>query len=261
MSTENSGGTAVVDATVVVVPPVVDAAGKAVVTPAPSAADAANKAGKTYDEQTFKTVVAERDAEKAARKAAETERAELLAYKADKEAAAKAHEEAEALKRGEHLKLLESEKSAHEQTKKEAADKLAAEVAERTKVVEKFKTTRVKGALDAAYAASKGNAPALFSKVVADFIADGSVKADDDGNVTGHLEAVKKILEAHPQLFANGAKEAVDKAISDGASVTASAAGFAERQKREAARGGLPRSVAEAHATSAPKPSWRTTPK
>lgn len=261
MGTENTGGAATVDAGAAA-QATVDAGANRGSTQNPGAVDAANKGSKTYNEAEFKDAVAKRDAYKAEAAAAAAERDQLRAEKAKQEAAARQAEEAEAVKRGEFQKLHEAEKSAREQDKKEFEAKLAAEREAGVKLAERFKTARMKEALGSAYAAAKGNAPVLFEKVAADFIANGTVKADDDGKVTGHLDAVKKIVEAHPQLFANGAKEAVDKALAEiPGGVAGAASGMNERNKRATTGGAGPRSVAEAHATVVPKPSWRTNPK
>jgi hypothetical protein len=205
-------------------------------------------AAKVYSETEFNDVVTRE-------RAAASELEQLRTWKAEQEQAVKTREEQEAAQRGEFKKLHETEKSAHEQTRKDYETKLAAERDEKAKALERFKQTRIKETLASAYTAARGTSPALFERVISDFIADGTVKADDDGKVTGHLDALKKILEAHPQLFHNTSKDAVEKALADIAGgVAGVAAGFVEKQTR-AKR--APFSVAEAHATAAPKPNWR----
>jgi hypothetical protein len=207
-------------------------------------------AAKTYSESEYNDLATRE-------RTAATELEQLRNWKAEQEQAAKTREEQEAAQRGEFKKLHETEKSAHELTKKEYEAKLATEREEKAKALDRFKQTRIKETLANAYAAARGTSPALFERVISDFVADGTVKADDDGKVTGHLDAIKKVLEAHPQLFHNSSKDAVEKTLADIAGgVAGVASGFVEKEKKAQTKR-APFSVAEAHATAAPKPSWR----
>jgi hypothetical protein len=207
-------------------------------------------AAKVYSETEFNDLATRE-------RAAATELEQLRTWKAEQEQAAKTREEQEAAQRGEFKKLHETEKSAHELTKKEYEAKLAAEREEKSKALERFKVGRIKETLANAYTAARGTSPALFDRVIADFISDGTVKVDDEGRVTGHLEAIKKVADAHPQLFHNASKDAVEKALAEIAGgVAGVAAGFNEKEKQARAKR-APFSVAEAHATAAPPPNWR----
>lgn len=250
MADENTNANSLAEAGAGATTTTADAGVKSGGTPKQTAADAA-KGGKAEDTVDYwkgeaKKAFGERDqAKKAYLESAEGKSLAERAAKAD--AFEKAQKDAEtkaAQERGEYQKLYESEKTEHQKTKDNF-----------DRYEKKLETSKVRGALDAAYSAVGGIDPDVFKILSDTAIEKGDVKFVD-GKVEGASELVEKYVKAKPHLFKSDAAEALKRVKA-----------AAETADKDAARalndrgddGKQPLSLAEMTANSKPRAHWRTT--
>ncbi len=202
----------VVDSTVAPSPAVVDSTAKQPGTPVVAVVDSAGTP-KVISEADFKQAIADRDAAKAAVKAA-TENAEKAFFASDAgkavlaiqakaaaaEAAAVKAAEAEALARGEHLKVIAARdadivtlKATHEATVKSYRDNACRQAFDAA--------VRAVGVLDVT------DTQGLLQQA----LADGTVSVNEKGEVVGVHALVRKATEAKPHWFRSGATEALKR--------------------------------------------------